>query len=113
MKKLLLLIFSLSFFYTTTRAIDDNPTVKSEDDIHVVRKNVKAFLENDLDKYVLYDLLSDGSRVYKDTLVFNEYRDKAIFTITQNQTFLNIQLWVTISLLVVVVGLLVFIIAKK
>ena len=113
MKKLFLLLLSLSFYCISAWSNADNSMVKSDDDIHLVRENVKAFLENDLDKYVLYDLMSDGSKVFKDTLVFNEYRDKAIFTITQNQTFLNIQLWVTISLLVVIIGLLVFIVKKK
>ena len=112
MKKLFLLLFPFSLFYISTWAIEAKSMVKSDDDIHIIRENVKAFIENDLDKYVLYDLMSDGSKVFKDTLAFNEYRDKAIFTITQNQTFLNIQLWVTISLLMVIIGLLVFITKK-
>ena len=74
---------------------------------------MKAFLENDLDRYVVYDLMSDGSKVYKDTLDFNEYRDKAIFTITQNQTILNRQLWAIIVMLSVTLVLLIFLIRKK
>jgi len=85
----------------------------SDGNATVERENVKAFLEHDLDKYVVYDLMSDGTKVFKDTLDFNEYRDKAIFTLTQNQTILNRQLWATIALLTVAVGLLIFLIRKK
>lgn len=81
--------------------------------LYVVDENKKAFLEHDLDRYVVYDLMSDGSKVFKDTLDFNEYRDKAIFTITQNQTILNYQLWATISLLIVALGLLAYQLSKK
>lgn len=90
-----------------------NQTNSDISEIHVVNENLKAFLENDLDRYVVYDLMSDGSKVFKDTLDFNEYRDKAIFTITQNQTLINYQLWVTISLLTVSLGLLLFLIVRK
>ena len=86
---------------------------KNQKDVYVERENMKAFLENDLDRYVVYDLMSDGSKVFKDTLDFNEYRDKAIFTITQNQTILNRQLWATLVLLSVTVGLLIYLIRKK
>jgi len=81
--------------------------------VTVERENIKAFLENDLDKYVVYDLMSDGTKVFKDTLDFNEYRDKAIFTLTQNQTILNRQLWATIILLTVTIGLLIFLVKRK
>lgn len=90
-----------------------NQTNSDISEIHIVNENLKAFLKNDLDRYVVYDLMSDGSMVYKDTLDFNEYRDKAIFTITQNQTLINYQLWVTISLLTVSLGLLLFLIVRK
>ena len=88
-------------------------TTSGNSEIYVVNENKKAFLKNDLDRYVVYDLMSDGSMVFKDTLDFNEYRDKAIFTITQNQTIINYQLWATISLLIVSVGLLIFLILRK
>ena len=90
-----------------------NQTNSDISEIHIVNENLKAFLKNDLDRYVVYDLMSDGSKVFKDTLDFNEYRDKAIFTITQNQTLINYQLWVTISLLTVSLGLLLFLIVRK
>ena len=86
---------------------------KNQKDVYVERENMKAFLENDLDKYVVYDLMSDGSKIFKDTLDFNAYRDQAIFAITQNQTILNRQLWATITLLTVAIGLLIFLIRKK
>ena len=111
MKKLTLfafLILSFSIFIQDLRA-----QAKSSDNVTVERENVKAFLEHDLDKYVVYDLMSDGTKVFKDTLDFNEYRDKAIFTLTQNQTILNRQLWGTIALLSVAVVLLIFLIRKK
>ena len=88
-------------------------TTSDNSEIYVVNENKKAFLKNDLDRYVVYDLMSDGSMVFKDTLDFNEYRDKAIFTITQNQTLINYQLWATISLLIVSLGLLIFLIKRK
>lgn len=86
---------------------------KNQKDVIIERENMKAFLQNDLDKYVVYDLMSDGSKVFKDTLDFNEYRDKAIFTITQNQTVLNRQLWATILMLTVTIGMLILLIRKK
>jgi hypothetical protein len=79
----------------------------------IVKENQKAFLASDLDRYVVFDLMSDGTKVFKDTLDFNEYRDKAIFTVTQNQTLINYQLWAAIMLLVITVGLLIFIATKK
>ena len=85
----------------------------SSSEAKVVKENQKAFLASDLDRYVVYDLLSDGTKIYKDTLDFNKYRDKALFAITQNQTIINYQLWATIILLIVTIGLLVFIIVKK
>ena len=88
-------------------------TTSDNSEIYIVNENKKAFLKNDLDRYVVYDLMSDGSMVFKDTLDFNEYRDKAIFTITQNQTLINYQLWATISLLIVSLGLLIFLIKRK
>jgi len=94
-------------------AQEQNQPANSNKNVRVERENLKAFLESDLDRYVVYDLMSDGSKVFKDTLDFNEYRDKAIFTITQNQTILNRQLWATIALLTITIGLLIFIIRKK
>lgn len=79
----------------------------------IVKENQKAFLSSDLDRYVVFDLMDDGTKVFKDTLDFNAYRDKAIFTITQNQTLINYQLWATIILLVVTIGMLIFIATKK
>lgn len=112
MKKLIILAFLTVYF--TISAQDQSPSVNQKSKKpEIVRENVKAFLEHDLDKYVVYDLMSDGTKVFKDTLDFNEYRDKAIFTITQNQTILNRQLWATLILLVVVVGLLIFKIQKN
>ena len=111
MKKLFLVVFVFIISTSIAQQNSDQQT-SSGKDVHVVRENIKAFLDYDLDRYVIYDLMSDGSKVFKDTLDFNEYRDKAIFTITQNQTILNIQLWVTIALLTVIIGLLVFIIKK-
>jgi hypothetical protein len=112
MKKLTTL--ALLTVYFTISAQDQSPSVNQKSKKpEIVRENVKAFLEHDLDKYVVYDLMSDGTKVFKDTLDFNEYRDKAIFTITQNQTILNRQLWATLILLVVVVGLLIFKIQKN
>ncbi len=90
-----------------------NQSSVTDKKVLVAQENLKAFLENDLDRYVVYDLMSDGSKVFKDTLDFNEYRDKAIFTITQNQTILNRQLWATISLLTITIFLLIYIIRKK
>lgn len=92
---------------------NDNTSNSNKKNLYVVDENKKAFLEHDLDRYVVYDLMSDGSKVFKDTLDFNEYRDKAIFTITQNQTILNYQLWATISLLIVALGLLAYQLSKK
>ena len=94
-------------------AQEQNQPANSNKNVRVERENLKAFLESDLDRYVVYDLMSDGSKVFKDTLDFNEYRDKAIFTITQNQTILNRQLWVTIILLTITISLLIFVIRKK
>ncbi len=112
MKRLILfiLLFSTVNLYASQ---EENQPKNSNKDVYVERENVKAFLENDLDRYVVYDLMSDGTKVFKDTLDFNEYRDKAIFTITQNQTILNIQLWVTIVMLSITIGLLIFLIKKK
>jgi len=112
MKKLatLFLVTVFCTFSAQSQNQADNPKNEKPE---IVRENVKAFLENDLDKYVVYDLMSDGTKVFKDTLDFNEYRDKAIFTITQNQTTLNRQLWATIIMLLVVIGLMVFQIQKK
>lgn len=107
---LLLIIFSISVSNAQQKSDQSKATDK---EVHVVRENIKAFLDYDLDRYVVYDLMSDGSKVFKDTLDFNEYRDKAIFTITQNQTILNRQLWATITLLTITIGLLLFIIKKK
>ena len=112
MKNLFFLILGISFFNANSQAQQQNSGQAGET-ITVERENLKAFLQSDLDKYVVYDLMSDGSKVFKDTLDFNEYRDKAIFTITQNQTVLNRQLWATISLLVITIGLLVFLIKRK
>lgn len=96
----------------SAQEIGDQAT-SDNSEIYIVNENKKAFLKNDLDRYVVYDLMSDGSMVFKDTLDFNEYRDKAIFTITQNQTLINYQLWATISLLIVSLGLLIFLIVRK
>ena len=112
MKKLTLLLV-LTFHFSTYAQQQSSQSKTSKDNIRVERENVKAFLEHDLDKYVVYDLMSDGTKVFKDTLDFNEYRDKAIFTLTQNQTVLNRQLWATISLLTVALVLLIFLIRKK
>ena len=112
MKKLaifLLLAFPIS---NLAQQRNDSPNPANKN-LSVERENVKAFLENDLDKYVVYDLMSDGTKVFKDTLDFNEYRDKAIFTLTQNQTVLNRQLWATIALTTIAIGLLIFHIRRK
>ena len=106
--------FILLFVALNVNAQEKGSQTNSDNsEIYIVNENKKAFLKNDLDRYVVYDLMSDGSMVFKDTLDFNEYRDKAIFTITQNQTIINYQLWATISLLMVSVGLLIFLIKRK
>ncbi|MCG8307842.1 MAG: hypothetical protein MI975_10670 [Cytophagales bacterium] len=112
MKRLAILIL-LAIAASSTAQQENTSSEPSDKNIQVVRENVKAFLENDLDRYVVYDLMSDGSKVFKDTLDFNEYRDKAIFTITQNQTILNRQLWATIVLLTTAIGMLIFLIRRK
>jgi len=112
MKKLTLLLV-LTFHFSTYAQQQSSPSKSSKGSVSVERENVKAFLEHDLDKYVVYDLMSDGTKVFKDTLDFNEYRDKAIFTLTQNQTVLNRQLWATIVMLTVALVLLIFLIRKK
>jgi len=112
MKRLILLLFILSINPSFAQQKTDK-TSSSNKDVNIVRENIKAFLDNDLDRYVVYDLMSDGTKIFKDTLDFNEYRDKAIFTITQNQTILNRQLWATIALLTITIGLLLFLIKKK
>ena len=112
MKRLILLLFILSINTSIAQQKTDKIS-SSNKDARIVRENMKAFLDNDLDRYVVYDLMSDGTKIFKDTLDFNEYRDKAIFTITQNQTILNRQLWATIALLTITIGLLLFIIKKK
>ena len=112
MKKLTLLLV-LTFHFSTYAQQQSSPSISSKENLSVERANVKAFLEHDLDRYVVYDLMSDGSKVFKDTLDFNEYRDKAIFTLTQNQTILNRQLWATIILLTVVLGFLIVLVRKK
>jgi len=112
MKKLAI-IFLLALPVNIVAQQKTTSSSPSDKNISVERENVKAFLENDLDKYVVYDLMSDGSKVFKDTLDFNEYRDKAIFTLTQNQTILNRQLWAIITLITVVIGLLIFLIRRK
>ncbi len=104
-------LFFLLLFVLPAYAQNSNNSINKN--LYIVDENKKAFLEHDLDKYVVYDLMSDGSKVFKDTLDFNEYRDKAIFTITQNQTILNYQLWTTISLLIITLGLVVYHINKK
>lgn len=104
------LLFLLLFVLPAYAQNNNNSGKKN---LSVIDENKKAFLEHDLDRYVVYDLMSDGSKVFKDTLDFNEYRDKAIFTITQNQTILNYQLWTTISLLIITLGLVVYQINKK
>ena len=86
---------------------------QSGSESRIVKENQKAFLSSDLDRYVVFDLMSDGTKVFKDTLDFNEYRDKAIFTITKNQTLINYQLWAAIILLAVTIGLLIFIATKR
>jgi len=112
MKKLTIIVLLTVHF--SISAQDQKPSVSQKSQKpEIVRENVKAFLEHDLDKYVVYDLMSDGSKIFKDTLDFNEYRDKAIFTITQNQTILNRQLWATIVMLLIVIGLLIFKIQRK
>ncbi len=85
----------------------------TDEKIVVVKENQKAFIANDLDRYVVYDLMSDGSMVFKDTLNFNEYRDKALFTLTQNQNILNKQVWANTILLLLVLIILVFIVRKR
>ena len=112
MKKLTLFIV-LTFHFSIYAQHQSSPSSSSQEEIYVERENVKAFMENDLDKYVVYDLMSDGSKVFKDTLDFNEYRDKALFTLTQNQTILNRQNWATIVLLTIAIVLLVLVIRKK
>jgi len=112
MKKLALLLIIFSFSVVNAQQKSDQSKA-TDTEVHVERENIKAFLDYDLDRYVVYDLMSDGTKVFKDTLDFNEYRDKAIFTITQNQTILNRQLWATITLLTITIGLLLFIIKKK
>ena len=112
MMKLSIIIF-LFVVLPVSAQNSENQISQTNSDVTIVSENQKAFLANDLDRYVVYDLMSDGSKVFKDTLDFNEYRDKAIFTITQNQTLINYQLWAAIVLLIVTVGLLVFIITKK
>ena len=112
MKKLAI-IFLLALPVNIVAQQKTTSSSPSDKNLSVERENVKAFLENDLDKYVVYDLMSDGSKVFKDTLDFNEYRDKAIFTLTQNQTILNRQLWAIITLITVVIGLLIFLIRRK
>ena len=112
MMKLSIIIF-LFVVLPVSAQNSENQSSQTNSDVTIVSENQKAFLANDLDRYVVYDLMSDGSKVFKDTLDFNEYRDKAIFTITQNQTLINYQLWAAIVLLIVTVGLLVFIITKK
>ena len=112
MKKLAI-IFLLALPVNIVAQQKTTSSSPSDKNISVERENVKAFLENDLDKYVVYDLMSDGSKVFKDTLDFNEYRDKAIFKLTQNQTILNRQLWAIITLITVVIGLLIFLIRRK
>ena len=112
MKKLAIILL-LALPVSNVAQQKSSSSSSSNKNLSVERQNVKAFLENDLDKYVVYDLMSDGSKVFKDTLDFNEYRDKAIFTLTQNQTILNRQLWAIIALIAVVIGLLVFIIRRK
>ncbi len=108
------IIIMLMFVILPLSAQDgENQVGSTSSEVTVVSENQKAFLANDLDRYVVYDLMSDGSKVFKDTLDFNAYRDKAIFTITQNQTLINYQLWATIVLLIVAIGLLVFIVTKK
>jgi hypothetical protein len=107
MKKLTIVVLLTVCFSTSAQDQKSSVNAKGEKP-EIVRENVKSFLEHDLDKYVVYDLMSDGTKVFKDTLDFNTYRDKAIFTITQNQTILNRQLWATIILLVIVLGLLIF-----
>lgn len=112
MKKLTLFVLLIATFSLCTQELGAQ-SGSTNDKVTVERENIKAFLEHDLDKYVVYDLMSDGTKVFKDTLDFNEYRDKAIFTLTQNQTILNRQLWATIGLLSVAVVLLIFLIRKK
>lgn len=112
MKKLAIFIL-LAIPASSVAQQQETNSKPSDNNISVVRENMKAFMENDLDRYVVYDLMSDGSKVYKDTLDFNEYRDQAIFTITQNQTILNRQLWATIVMLTVTIVMLIFIIRKK
>lgn len=112
MKKFTALLIFLSITCTHAQQKQDQSNTANKD-VHVVRENIKAFLDYDLDRYVVYDLMSDGTKVFKDTLDFNAYRDKAIFTLTQNQTILNIQLWVIIALLAVTIGLLLFLIIKR
>ena len=110
-----LLIKSGLILVTLTCYFDALATQDAEQskEVYVVKENQKAFLANDLDKYVVYDLMSDGSMVYKDTLNFNEYRDKALFTLTQNQTILNRQIWANTALLVVVLVLLIYVLKRK
>lgn len=85
----------------------------TDEKIVVVKENQKAFIANDLDRYVVFDLMSDGSMVYKDTLNFNEYRDKGLFILTQNQNILNKQVWANTILLILVLVILVFIVRKR
>ena len=112
MKKLTLLLL-LTVHFSIYAQHQEVQSKSSNEKVHIERENLKAFLKNDLDRYVVYDLMSDGTKVFKDTLDFNEYRDKAIFVITQNQTTLNRQLWATIILLTIAIGLLVFLIRKN
>ena len=44
----------------------ENQSSQTNSDVTIVSENQKAFLANDLDRYVVYDLMSDGSKVFKD-----------------------------------------------